>query len=219
MYKYLIVFLFLINFVRAESITVNKHESFAHGFNNVIEFTKDADINQVRVFFKDSSSKTYELYVKTKCISFNCYGKLPQTVSSLQALDYTIVYRNVDGYIHKTDDYTMNKEDLLLLPSWQKKHKKEKVVLYSEFEVVPNNVKGFGGDLVVLPTPEDDIFGIEVGLYFSIKNGPKKDDHKCKECNPVIIHDSNNNYAVSNFIIEIIEKIDRTIKEMFETEN
>ncbi len=215
MYKYIIVFLFLINFAKAESITVNKHDTFADGFNNIVEFSKDEDINQVRVFFKDSSSKTYELYVKTKCINYNCYSKLPRTVSKIQSLDYTVVYRNVDGYIHKTDDYTMTKEDLLLLPSWQKKYKKEKVVLYSEFEVVPNNVKGFGGDLIVLPTPEDDIFGIEVGLYFSIKNGPKKVEHNCKECMPVVIHDANSNYAVSNFIIEIIEKIDRTIKEMF----
>jgi len=215
MYKYLIVFLILINLVKAESITVNKHDTFADGFNNIIEFTKDEDINQVRVFFKDSSSKTYELYVKTKCVNFNCYGKLPRTISKIQSLDYTVVYRNVDGYIHKTNDYTMNKEDLLLLPKWQKKYKKEKVVMYSEFEVVPTNVKGFGGDLVVLSTPDDDIFGIEVGLYFSVKNGPKKVDHKCKECKPVIIHDSNNNYAVSNFIIDIIEEIDRTLKEMF----
>jgi len=215
MYKYIVFLLLVVSFAQSESISVNKHDTFADGFSNIVEFTKDEDINEIRVFLKDSASKTYELYVKTKCVNFNCYAKLPVNDSKLLNLDYTIVYRNVDGYIHKTDDYTMSKEDLLLLPKWQGKYKKEKVVLYSEFEIVPTYVKGFGSNLVVLPTLEENVFGIDVGLYFSIKNGPKKVEHKCPKCENTILKEANDNYVVSDFFIDIIEAIDGAVKEIF----
>lgn len=216
MYKYIIVLLLLINLVQAANIKINEQQTFANGFNNIVEITIDEGMRDVRVFFKDHQNPKYQIYVKAKCINYNCYAKLPITLPELISLDYTVLYLSADGGLGLSSEYTVIKKDLLELPTVQAKHKREKVLLYSEFEVPPSNVIGFGRNLVLLPTEKHNILGIRAGFYYNsdVFNAPKKVEHKCKECKTVILHDSDSNYAVSNFIIEIIEGIDRAIKEI-----
>jgi len=202
--------------VNAADIKVNEQKIFAKGFNNIVEITISEGIKDVRVFFKDSKNPKYQIYVKARCINYNCYAKLPVSLQELISLNYTVVYLYADEGLGLSKEYTLVKEDLLELPKVQTKYQREKVILYSEFEVAPENVKGFGRNLTLLPTEKQDILGIRAGFYYNsdVFNAPKKVVLVCPKCQEPI-KDGNDNYIISDFFIDIIETIDGAVKEIF----
>ena len=185
MIKYFLFFLMSVSFLNSADIEVNEYKYFANGFNNVIQINKDDDIVEVRVFFKDSRNPKYQIYTKMTCTNNSCYAKLPLTKPGLLSLDYTILYKYDDGDVDPSDEYTIIKKEMLVLPRVQSRYRKEKVDVYSEYQVPAKNIKGFGSDLKILPTAKKDIWGVDIAFYtyYTINNAPKEKVLVCEECN------------------------------------
>ena len=189
MIKYCLFFLMLLGLVKAADIEVNTYDEFANGFNNVIQINKDEDVVSARVFFKDSRVNNYQVYTKMTCTNNGCFTKLPLTKQDLMSLDYTVVYKYDDGEISLSQEYTINKKEILLLPKVQRRFRKEKVSVYSEYQVPPANVKGFGSKLEILPTSRNNIWGVDAVFYsyYEINNAPVEKIVVCEKCK----HDNN----------------------------
>ena len=165
MYKYIFIVFFLVGCWKVPTPAVNKHTYFANGFHNIIEISSKTNISEARVYFKDSRSRLYQLYVDMKCDKNNCYAKLPLATSRLLFLDYVTVFKDSQGKIRRSKRLSIRKRDVLELPLWQKKYAKDTIVLRSELKIPPTQVRGFGKELKVKPTVGEDIWGVEVKLY------------------------------------------------------
>jgi len=167
MYKYFfIIFSFIfVGCISLPTTAIDTHKFFANGFNNIIEFSSKKEIAEARLYFKDSKSPLYQLYVKMNCNTKHCYAKLPLATADLLFLDYVILHKSNTGKLSKSKIQFMRKRDLLELPQWQKKYQNEKVVLYSELNDMPTRVRGFGNKLKIKPTINQDIWGIQAKLY------------------------------------------------------
>lgn len=176
MFKYLFFILGTISFLSSASIEVKKHEYFANGFNIIVESTIQ-DVVEARVFFKDSNSPKYQLYIKMRCQSDSCHGKLPLTKGELLSMDYIVASKNSAGELERSAKYTLEKRDLLLLPSWQNKYYDESFDLYSELQPTPTYIRGIGDHPEVKTTADNDIWGVKLDLYDSVK----ENSCECKE--------------------------------------
>ena len=187
MIKYFLFFFMLVSLANSADIEVNEYKYFANGFNNVIEINKDEDVVEIRVFFKDSRNPMYQIYTKMMCTNNTCYTKLPLTKPDLLSLDYRILYKYDDGDIDLSKKYTIYKKEMLVLPKVQNKYRKQKVAVYSEYEVAPKNIKGFGSNLGLLPTNREHIWGVNATFYtyFDINNAPIEEVIVCEECKHV----------------------------------
>ena len=175
MYKYFFIVLFLTGCYKVPTTSVNKHTYFANGFNNIIEISSKTNINEARVYFKDSRSRLYQLYIDMKCDKNHCYAKLPLATSNLLFLDYVTVFKDKTGKLRKSKRFSIRKRDVLELPLWQKKYPNDKIVLHTELKIPPTYVRGFGKELKVKATTGKDIWGVDVKLYKEkdLDNTPK----------------------------------------------
>ncbi len=183
MYKYFfIIFCFIfVGCIKLPTTAIDTHKFFANGFNNIIEFSSKKEVAEARLYFKDSKSRLYQLYVKMNCNKNNCYAKLPLASADLLYLDYVIVHKDHTGKVSKSKKTSMRKRDLLELPLWQNKYLDDKVVLYSELKNIPKRVRGFGDKLKIKLTVDEDIWGVQAKLYKKkdLDNTPvKKSDNE-----------------------------------------
>lgn len=146
-------------------INVNENKFFTSGYRIVVSatITDQEGVYEARVYFKNSIEHNYKVFSLMECIGNECKSELPLTNISLKKMDYVIVYQNSSGNVYDSGEYTMEKRDMLELPSWQTLNKKS-LKLYSEYAKPLKNVKGFTDDLTVQKST-GELLGVKAGLY------------------------------------------------------
>lgn len=189
MKKLIVVFIVLTSFLRAGTIQSDEHEFFTIGFRIAVKALIDdaAGIYEARVYFKRDRVKDYQVFSQMECMGSRCYAEIPLTSVRLRKLNYVIVYQNSAGSAFKSSTYTMEKRDLLELPSWQSLNKKE-MLLYTEYAKAPKSINGFMDNMKIQKSSED-VLGVAVGLYSTELINPKV-EFDCSQCKAIDLNSS-----------------------------
>lgn len=163
----------LSTFAHAKKVKVEEHEFFTKGFrvliNTLIEDKQG--IYEARVYFKHSMVQDYQVYVPMVCLGNRCSAELPLTDNTLQKFDFIVVYQSSNGEVYKSYFYTMEKRDMLELPSWQTLNSKE-IDLYTDYAKPMQSIRGFH-DRFNVKKSSGDALGVEAGLYTLEMINPK----------------------------------------------
>lgn len=166
MKAFILAYMILATFLSAGEIKPEEHEFFTRGYRIVVhaKIEDTAGIYEARVYFKRDTVKDYQTYAQMQCSHNGCYAELPLTSPSLKKLNYVVVYQNNTGRAYKSKTVTMEKRDMLELPSWQTLNTKE-TRMYSEYAKPPRSVNGFTDNMKIVKTEQDEVLGVKAGMY------------------------------------------------------
>ena len=175
MKKIILICMAFVTLVSAAKIKVEEHKYFTKGFRILVNaHIKDTTgIYEARVYFKHSMVQDYQLYAAMECLGNKCHTELPLTEVGLRELNYIVVYQNSAGNVYKSFEYTMQKRDMLELPSWQTLNTKD-MQLYTEYAKPMQSIRGFK-DRTYVKKSTGDVLGVSVGLYKMKQINPKAD--------------------------------------------
>jgi len=151
--------------IDSSKIKIETHKYFTKGFRIIVDATirDDIGIYEARVYFKHSLVQNYQVYSTMTCMGNRCSTELPLTDLTLRELDYVVVYQNSAGNVYKSNTYTMQKRDLLELPSWQSL-RKGAIKLYTDYAKPMQSVRGFS-DNITIEKSSGDPLGVDAELY------------------------------------------------------
>jgi len=151
--------------IDANKIKIETHQYFTKGFRIIIDASihDDVGIYEARVYFKHKLVQNYQVYLPMTCMGNRCSTELPLTDLSLRELSYVVVCQNSAGKVYKSNEYTMQKRDLLELPSWQSL-RKGALVLYTDYAKPMQSVRGFKDDISIKKSSGDPL-GVSAELY------------------------------------------------------
>jgi len=151
--------------IGANKIKIEAHKYFTKGFRIIINTSINDDIGiyEARLYFKHSLVQNYQVYLPMTCIGNRCSAELPLTDLNLIELNYVVVYQNSAGQVYKSNEYTMQKRDLLELPSWQSL-RKNSIKLYTDYAKPMKSIRGFR-DKISIQKSSGDALGVNAKLY------------------------------------------------------
>jgi len=151
--------------IDTNKITIENHKYFTKGFRIIIDtsINDNVGIYEARVYFKHSLVQNYQVYSPMTCMGNRCSTELPLTDLNLRELSYVVVYQNSAGKVYKSNEYTMQKRDLLELPSWQSL-RKNSIELYTDYAKPMQSVRGFK-DNISIKKSSGDALGVSAKLY------------------------------------------------------
>ena len=166
MKTFILLYMILVSISSAGSIKPIKHEFFTKGYRIMpqVKIKDDTGIAQARVYFKRDTVQDYQVYVQMLCLQKSCSAELPLTSIHLKKLNYVIVYQNNAGKVYRSKTVTMEKRDMLELPSWQTLNLKE-LQIYSEYAKAPRFINGFKDSFTITKAQQDEVIGVKAGLY------------------------------------------------------
>lgn len=169
----LTILIILSTLVSAKNIKIEKHEYFTKGFRILVNVSinDDKGIYEARTYFKNNIVKDYQVYVSMACLGNRCSAELPLTDKSLRELNFIIVYQSSNGEVFKSDTYSMEKRDMLELPSWQTRNTKN-IKLYTDYGKPMKFIRGFYDSFNIYKSIGDAL-GIKAGLYTTKMINPK----------------------------------------------
>jgi hypothetical protein len=141
-----IIFILLVIYstqsLARDTVELLPKEFYAVGFRLNIDASIDdkSGVYEARVYFKGSKSKEYRVYATMKCKNGDCKATLPAPVGN--NIYYKILYQNYHRKIFVTEEFSMEKRDMLQLEDYQIRDKSE-MILGTDFLKPPKTIVGF----------------------------------------------------------------------------
>jgi len=138
----ILIFIYSTNIYSIDNIEFSPKKFYATGFRIKIDAKIDdkSGVYDARVYFKSLKSKNYRVYSQMKCKNDYCVATIPAPIG--RNIYYKILYQNYRGEVFVTEEFSMEKRDMLELKNYQTRDKNE-IILGTDFKFPPKTIIGF----------------------------------------------------------------------------
>ncbi len=151
---------FSIALFAMDTIEISPKEFYAVNFRIEVDakIEDSSGVYEARVYFKGSKSKSYRVYSQMDCKNSYCIATLPAPIGD--NIYYKILYQNYHREVFVTEEFSMQKRDMLELKDYQTRDKSE-LILGTDFLKPPRIIIGFRDrNLKVKTIPNSEKIGV-----------------------------------------------------------
>jgi len=128
--------------IAMDSMEFYPKKFYATGFRINIDakIEEKSGIYEARVYFKGLKSKDYQVYAQMQCKNDYCKATLPAPIG--ENIYYKILYQNYRRQVFVTEEFSMQKRDMIELKDYQTRDKSD-IILGTDLFKPPRTIVGF----------------------------------------------------------------------------